>query len=70
LRELGNQGLAGRRRQVIALQHRLPHGPEMTMTRHDAVERQRCDRGTWIFDQREAGLGTADFGNGSGDRTR
>ena len=38
LRELGNQGLTGRRRQIIALQHRLAHGPEMTMTRHDAVE--------------------------------
>jgi hypothetical protein len=37
----------------------------MTVARDDAVDRKHGDRSAWLFDQRQAGLGRADFRNGS-----
>ena len=36
----------------------------------DAVDREQRDIGVGIFQQREAGLRRADFGNGRGERAR
>ncbi len=36
----------------------------------DAIERERCDLGLWIFDQHQAGLRHADFGDRRRHRAR
>ena len=68
LRQLGDQRLAGRRRQIVARQQRVADHREMAVPRDDAVERERHDLGVRIFQQHQAGLGAADLGDRRRDR--
>ncbi len=70
LRELRDQRLPGRRRQVVAHEHGLANGGEMAEAGDDAVERERHDLGERVLDQDETGLGRTDLGDGGGHRAR
>ena len=69
-RQLGDQRLPRRRRQIVARQHGFADGGEMAVALDDAVERERRDLGLRVLDQHQAGLGRPDLGDGGGDRAR
>ena len=70
VRQLGEQRLAGRHRQIGARQHRFADSRQMAEALDDAVDGERRDVGVGIFQKREAGLRASHFGDGSGERAR
>jgi hypothetical protein len=70
LGQLGDEPLPGRRRQVVAGEHRFAHGGEMAEAGDDPIERERRDLGLGILDQHQAGLGRSHLGDRSRDGAR
>ena len=68
LRELGDQRLARRRRQILACEQRLADRAEMSEALDEAVERERRDLGARVLDHHQAGLRRADLGDGGRHR--
>jgi hypothetical protein len=70
LRQPEQDRLADGCRQVLARQHGLADRRQVTVARHDAVERKRRDLGAVVLGQDQAGLGGSDFGDGGRDHAR
>ena len=70
LRQLGHQGLARGRGQIIARKHRLAEGAEMPKAGNDAVKREWSDLRGRILGQDEARFRRADLGDGGRYRPR
>ena len=62
--------MPGRRRQIVAGEHRLANSAEMAEPLDDAVERELRDLGARVLDQHKTRFCRADLGDGSGDRRR
>jgi hypothetical protein len=70
LRQLRQQRLPRRHGQIVAGEQIFADRRQVAETRDNAVDGKQRDVGVGIFQERQAGLGRADFGDGGGERQR